>query len=68
MPSPLSLLISKINQREVEGVIGVNLTHCIFTEVGYRVLSIDYENDGLLFDTITHGPQITTGITFGRIR
>ena len=49
---------------EVEGVIGINLTRCIFTEVGYRALSVDYENDGLLFDTITHGPQITTGITF----
>ena len=49
---------------EVEGVLGINLTHCIFTEVGYRALSVDYENDGLLFDTITHGPQITIGITF----
>jgi len=48
----------------VEGVIGINLTHCIFTEVGYRALSVDYENNGFLFDTITHGPQITTGITF----
>ena len=64
MPSPLSLLISKINQRKVEGVIGVNLTHCINTEVGYRAQSIDSENDGLLFDTITHDPHITTGITF----
>jgi len=49
---------------QVEGVIGINLTHCIFTEVGYRALSVDYENNGFLFDTITHGPQITTGITF----
>jgi hypothetical protein len=49
---------------EAEGVIGINLTRCIFTEVGYRALSVDYENDGLLFDTITHGPQITTGIIF----
>jgi hypothetical protein len=49
---------------EVESVVGINLTHSIFTEVGYRALSVDYENDGLLFDTITHGPQITTGITF----
>jgi hypothetical protein len=64
VPSPLSLLISKINQRELEGVIGVSLTQSILTEVGYRALSIDYENDGLLFDAITHGPQITTGITF----
>jgi hypothetical protein len=49
---------------EVEGVIGINLTRSIFTEVGYRALSIDYENNGLLFDAIMHGPQITTGITF----
>jgi hypothetical protein len=49
---------------EVEGVIGINLTRCIFTEIGYRALAVDYDNDGLLFDTIMHGPQITTGITF----
>jgi len=49
---------------EVEGVIGINLTRSIFTEIGYRALAVDYENDGLLFDTTMHGPQITTGITF----
>jgi len=49
---------------EVEGVIGINLTRSIFTEVGYRALGADYENDGLLFDAVMHGPQITTGITF----
>jgi hypothetical protein len=49
---------------EVEGVVGINLTRSIFTEVGYRALGVDYDNDGLLFDTVTHGPEITTGITF----
>ena len=49
---------------EVEGVIGINLTRSIFTEVGYRALGADYENNGLLFDAVMHGPQITTGITF----
>jgi hypothetical protein len=49
---------------EVEAVVGVNLTRNIFTEVGYRALGADYENDGLLFDAVMHGPQITTGITF----
>src|SRR5882724_3739641 len=49
---------------EVEGVVGINLTRNIFTEVGYRALAVDYDNDGLLFDTTMHGPQITTGITF----
>ena len=49
---------------QVEGVLGINLTRDIFTEIGYRALSVDYDQDGLLLDTVTHGPQITTGITF----
>jgi len=49
---------------EVEAMLGVNLTRSIFTEVGYRALGVDYNNDGLLFDAVMHGPQITTGITF----
>ncbi len=49
---------------EVEGVLGINLTRSIFTEVGYRALGGNYENDGFRFDAVLHGPQITTGITF----
>jgi hypothetical protein len=49
---------------QVEAMLGINLTRSIFTEVGYRALGIDYNNDGLLFDAVMHGPQITTGITF----
>lgn len=49
---------------QVEAAIGINLTRSIFTEIGYRALSFDYEGNGLTFDTITHGPQITTGIRF----
>ena len=49
---------------EVEGVLGINLTRSIFTEVGYRALGANYENDGFRFDAVMHGPQITTGITF----
>ncbi len=49
---------------QVEGVIGINLTRSIFTEIGYRALGVDYEDNGLLFDAVMHGPQITTGITF----
>jgi hypothetical protein len=49
---------------EVEGVIGINLTRSIFTEVGYRALGADFEENDFLFDVVTHGPQITTGITF----
>jgi hypothetical protein len=49
---------------EVEGVFGINLTRSIFTELGYRALGGNYENDGFRFDAIMRGPQITTGITF----
>jgi hypothetical protein len=49
---------------EVETVIGINLTRSIFTEIGYRALGGNYENNNFRFDTVMHGPQITTGITF----
>jgi hypothetical protein len=49
---------------EVEGVLGINLTRSIFTEIGYRALGGNFEDNGFRFDTVMHGPQITTGITF----
>jgi len=49
---------------EVEAAFGINLTHSIFTEIGYRALGGNYENDNFRFDAVMHGPQITTGITF----
>ncbi len=49
---------------EVETVVGINLTHSIFTEIGYRALGGNYEDKGFRFDAVMHGPQITTGITF----
>jgi hypothetical protein len=49
---------------EVEAALGINLTRSIFTEIGYRALGSDFEDTGFRFDTVMHGPQITTGITF----
>ena len=49
---------------EVEAAFGINLTRSIFTEIGYRALGGNYENDNFRFETVMHGPQITTGITF----
>ena len=49
---------------EVEGVVGLNWTRSIFTEVGYRGLGSDFDDNNFHFDVVTHGPQITTGITF----
>jgi hypothetical protein len=49
---------------EVEGVLGINLTRSIFTELGYRALGGNFEDNDFKFDVVMHGPQITTGITF----
>jgi hypothetical protein len=49
---------------EVEGVLGINITRSIFTELGYRALGGNFENNDFKFDVVMHGPQITTGITF----
>jgi hypothetical protein len=49
---------------EVEAVVGINLTRSIFTEIGYRGLGGNFEENNFRFDTVMHGPQITTGITF----
>jgi hypothetical protein len=49
---------------EVETVVGMNLTRSIFTEIGYRALGGNFEENNFKFDVVTHGPQITTGITF----
>jgi hypothetical protein len=49
---------------EVETVVGLNWTRSIFTEVGYRALGGNYQDNGFRFDVVMHGPQITTGIIF----
>ena len=49
---------------EVETVVGINLTRSIFTEIGYRALGANFEENNFKFDVVMHGPQITTGITF----
>jgi hypothetical protein len=49
---------------EVEAAVGINLTRSIFTEIGYRALGGNFEENNFRFDVVMHGPQITTGITF----
>ena len=49
---------------QIEASLGIHLTHCIFTEIGYRALGANFENNNFKFDVVLHGPQITTGITF----
>src|SRR5882724_10524721 len=37
---------------EVEGVLGINLTHSIFTEIGYRALAGNFEDRDFRFDVV----------------
>lgn len=49
---------------QAEAALGFQVTRSIFTELGYRALSFDYEKDGLTYDVITHGAQVTVGLNF----
>jgi hypothetical protein len=49
---------------QAEAALGIQLTRSIYSELGYRALSFDYEKDGLTYDTITHGAQVTLGVQF----
>ena len=49
---------------QAEGALGIRLTGRIYAEVGYRVLSFDYSQSGLLYDVVTHGAQVKAGIVF----
>lgn len=47
-----------------EAALGWKVSERIFSEVGYRAAGVDYEKDGLVYDMITHGPQVTVGVEF----
>lgn len=49
---------------QAEAALGIQLSKSLFTELGYRALSFDYEKDGLTYDVISHGAQVTVGINF----
>ena len=49
---------------QAEAALGCKLTQRVFTEVGYRAFGVDYEDNGLTYDVVMHGAQITMGIEF----
>lgn len=49
---------------QAEGALGCNVTGNIFAEIGYRAFGVDYDQDGLVYDVIMHGAQVTMGIEF----
>ena len=49
---------------QAEAALGMQLSKSMFTEIGYRALGVDLDKDGLTMDTVTHGVQLTAGLTF----
>jgi hypothetical protein len=51
---------------QVSAGLGCHITRSIYSELGFRYLYTDYEDDSnrFVWRTSTYGPQITTGITF----
>jgi hypothetical protein len=51
---------------QASAALGCQITRNIYSELGFRYLYTDYEDDsnGFVWKTSTYGPQITTGITF----
>ena len=51
---------------QVWGGIGCHVTRWMYTEIGYRFLYVNFEDDSnrFLWRTETWGPQINSGITF----
>lgn len=49
---------------QAEAALGYQITPAVFVEAGYRALSIDYDHRGFVYDTVTHGVQLTLGMNF----
>ncbi len=49
---------------QVNAGFGYQLTPNIFAETTYRVYDVDYRQDGLIYDVLTQGVEVTLGINF----
>ncbi len=49
---------------QVQGGVEIQLTHCIWTQIGWRYLKYDYVIGGFTNKTALNGPFIQTGINF----
>jgi hypothetical protein len=47
-----------------EAAVGMHVTKNAYSEIGYRAIGLDYRQNGLVMDTITHGVLLTLGLAF----
>jgi opacity protein-like surface antigen len=49
---------------QAAGGFGYQLSGSLYAELVYRILDVEYRHDGLIYDTTTHGPELTVGLEF----
>jgi hypothetical protein len=49
---------------QVNAGVGCRITRNLFTELTYRLYDVNYRNDGLTYDVLTHGFELSAGINF----
>jgi hypothetical protein len=49
---------------DVMAAVGYEITDRVAAIGGYRALSVDYSDDGFLFDVVQHGPILGVRIAF----
>ncbi|MEP6672073.1 MAG: hypothetical protein ABJF10_23115 [Chthoniobacter sp.] len=49
---------------QVNAGIGCHLTRNFYTEMTYRLYDVNYRHDGLIYDVLTHGIELSAGINF----
>jgi hypothetical protein len=49
---------------QAEAAVGYQINRHIFAEAGYRALGMNYKDNGLTYDVIALGAQVTIGVSF----
>jgi hypothetical protein len=49
---------------QVNAGLGCRMTRNLYTELTYRLYDVNYRNDGLTYDVLTHGFELSAGINF----
>lgn len=49
---------------QVNAGVGFQIARNVFSEVTYRIYDVNYRHDGLIFDALTHGVEVSAGINF----
>lgn len=49
---------------QVNAGLGCRVTRYLYTEMTYRLYDVNYRHDGLTYDVLTHGFELSAGINF----